>query len=53
MTVEPGFARLQPCARRLCLTTMASLARVLTPQNRAEVLPRFLFRQGSLPGPQL
>jgi len=26
---------------RLCITTMASLARVLTPENRAAVLPRF------------
>jgi hypothetical protein len=26
---------------RLCLTTLASLARVLTDENRAEVLPRF------------
>jgi hypothetical protein len=26
---------------RLCLTTMASLAKVLTPENCAEVLPRF------------
>ena len=29
---------------RLCLTTMASLAKVLTPENRAEVLPRFFHR---------
>ncbi len=29
---------------RLCLTTMASLAKVLTPENRAEVLPRFFRR---------
>jgi hypothetical protein len=29
---------------RLCLTTVASLARVLTPENRAEVLPRFFHR---------
>jgi hypothetical protein len=29
---------------RLCLTTVASLARVLTPQNEAEVLPRFFHR---------
>ena len=26
---------------RVCITTMASLARVLTPENRAAVLPRF------------
>jgi hypothetical protein len=31
---------------RLCITTMASLARVLTPTNRAEVLPRFFHRSG-------
>jgi hypothetical protein len=29
---------------RLCLTTVASLARVLTPENEAEVLPRFFHR---------
>ena len=29
---------------RLCLTTVASLARVLTPENQAEVLPRFFHR---------
>jgi hypothetical protein len=29
---------------RLCLTTMASLSKVLTPENRAEVLPRFFHR---------
>jgi hypothetical protein len=29
---------------RLCLTTMASLSRVLTPVNRAEVLPMFFHR---------
>ncbi len=29
---------------RLCLTTMASLSKVLTPENRAEVLPRFFRR---------
>ncbi|HMA17092.1 MAG TPA: HNH endonuclease, partial [Thermoanaerobaculia bacterium] len=26
---------------RLCLTAMAEVARVITPENRAEVLPRF------------
>ena len=31
---------------RLCITTMASLAKVLTPTNRAEVLPRFFHRSG-------
>ena len=31
---------------RLCITTMASLAKVLTPANRAEVLPRFFHRSG-------
>ena len=31
---------------RLCLTTMASLAKVLTPANRAEVLPRCVGRGG-------
>ena len=29
---------------RLCLSTMASVAKVLTPANRAEVLPRFFHR---------
>jgi hypothetical protein len=29
---------------RLCMTSMASLAKVLTPENRAEVLPRFFHR---------
>src|SRR5689334_11979000 len=27
---------------KLCLTTVVELSRVLTPQNQAEVLPRFL-----------
>ncbi len=31
---------------RLCITTVASLAKVLTPANRAEVLPRFFHRSG-------
>jgi hypothetical protein len=31
---------------RLCLITMASLAKVLSPENRAEVLPRFFHRSG-------
>ncbi len=31
---------------RLCITTMASLAKVLTPANRAEVLPRSFHRSG-------
>jgi hypothetical protein len=31
---------------RLCLTTVASLAKVLTRENRAEVLPRFFHRSG-------
>jgi len=29
---------------RLCLSTMASVAKVLTPANRADVLPRFFHR---------
>ena len=29
---------------KLCLTSMADLARVMTPENRAEVLPRFFYR---------
>jgi hypothetical protein len=29
---------------RLCLTSLAELAKVITPENRAEVLPRFLHR---------
>jgi hypothetical protein len=29
---------------RLCLTTVVELARVITPENRAEVLPRFFYR---------
>jgi hypothetical protein len=31
---------------RLCMTTMASLAKVLTPENRTDVLPRFFHRSG-------
>jgi hypothetical protein len=31
---------------RLCLTTVASLAKVLTRENRAEILPRFFHRSG-------
>jgi hypothetical protein len=31
---------------RLCMTTIASLAKALTPENRAEVLPRFFHRSG-------
>ena len=29
---------------RLCLTSLAELAKVITPENRAEVLPRFFHR---------
>ena len=28
---------------RLCITSVGELARVMTPENRAEVLPRFLY----------
>src|SRR5512140_3982127 len=31
---------------RLCLSTMGSLAKVLTPENRADVLPRFFHLSG-------
>jgi hypothetical protein len=31
---------------RLCLTTLASLSKVLTPENLADVLPRFFHRSG-------
>jgi len=39
----PRAAPSPPASRdgRVCITTMASLARVLTPENRATVLPRF------------
>jgi 5-methylcytosine-specific restriction endonuclease McrA len=29
---------------KLCLTSVADLARVMTPENRAEILPRFFYR---------
>jgi hypothetical protein len=29
---------------KLCLTSVADLARVMTPENRAQVLPRFFYR---------
>jgi hypothetical protein len=29
---------------KLCLASLACLARVMTPENRAEVLPRFFHR---------
>ena len=32
---------------RLCLTSIAALAKVITPENRAEVLPRFFHRSKS------
>ena len=39
-----GFPELEPYLRqgRLCLTTMAELAKVLTRENQGAVLPRFL-----------
>jgi hypothetical protein len=35
---------------KLCLTSVADLARVMTPENRAEVLPRFFHRSRPRPG---
>jgi hypothetical protein len=32
---------------RLCLTTIGQLAKVITPENRAAVLPRFFHRSGT------
>src|SRR5512136_3031807 len=31
---------------RLCLTTIGQLAKVITPENRTEILPRFFHRSG-------
>ncbi len=31
---------------RICLTTLGSLAKVITPENRGEILPRFFHRSG-------
>jgi hypothetical protein len=35
---------------KLCLTSVADLAREMTPENRAEVLPRFFHRSRPRPG---
>jgi hypothetical protein len=35
---------------KLCLTNVADLARVMTPENRAEILPRFFHRSRPRPG---
>jgi hypothetical protein len=35
---------------KLCLTSVADLARAMTPENRAEVLPRFFHRSRPRPG---
>ena len=35
---------------KLCLASVADLARVMTPENRAEILPRFFHRSRPRPG---